>query len=105
MTREDIEKAAGAYSGSSLGFMDNPYVANKHKAFADGVEWRINSVWHDASEKPDENTNNKRLILIAHKADGDSSKLYYNLIYSHTYAYFCVSRWAYLKDLTPNTED
>ena len=53
MKREDIEKAAGDYSGSSLGFADNNSVMAKHKAFADGAEWRINSVWHDVSERPD----------------------------------------------------
>ena len=47
MTREQIEKAAGEYSGSVLGFKDNPVVMNKHKAFMDGAQWRINSVWHD----------------------------------------------------------
>ena len=47
MTREQIEKAASEYSGSVLGFKDNPVVMNKHKAFMDGAQWRINSVWHD----------------------------------------------------------
>ena len=47
MKREQIEKAAGEYSGSVLGFKDNPVVMNKHKAFMDGAKWRINSVWHD----------------------------------------------------------
>ena len=47
MTREQIEKAAGEYSGSVLGFKDNPVVMNKHKAFMDGAQWRVNSVWHD----------------------------------------------------------
>lgn len=47
MTREQIEKAAGEYSGSVLGFKDNPVVMANHKAFMDGAQWRINSVWHD----------------------------------------------------------
>ena len=47
MTREQIEKVAGEYSGSVFGFKDNPVVMNKHKAFMDGAQWRINSVWHD----------------------------------------------------------
>ena len=47
MTREQIEKAAGEYSGSVLGFKDNPVVMANHKAFTAGAEWRINSVWHD----------------------------------------------------------
>lgn len=47
MTREQIAKAAGEYSGSVLGFKDNPVVMNNHKAFMAGAQWRINSVWHD----------------------------------------------------------
>lgn len=47
MKKEDIEKAAGEYSGSILGFKDNPHVMKTHKAFADGAQWAINSVWHD----------------------------------------------------------
>ena len=54
MKRKDIEKAAGDYSGSSLGFTDNNSVMAKHKAFVDGAEWRINSVWHDAKDTPQE---------------------------------------------------
>lgn len=34
MTKEDIEKAAGDYSGSSLGFTGNNSVMANHKAFA-----------------------------------------------------------------------
>lgn len=52
MKKEDIEKAAGDYSGSSLGFADNNSVMAKHKAFADGAKWRINSVWHSTDELP-----------------------------------------------------
>ena len=47
MTREQIERAAGEYSGSVLGFKDNPVVMANHKAFTAGAQWRINSVWHD----------------------------------------------------------
>lgn len=33
MNRELVEKAAGEYSGSVLGFKDNPVVMAKHKYF------------------------------------------------------------------------
>lgn len=56
MKREDIEKAAKEeadklsclvyYGGSAISQED---VEN---AFVNGAEWRINSVWHDASEEP-----------------------------------------------------
>lgn len=51
MKREDIEKAVGDYSGSILGFTDNKSVMEKYKAFADGAQWRINSVWHDVDKE------------------------------------------------------
>ena len=44
MKREDIEKAAGEYSGSVLGFKDNPVVMAKHKAFTAGAEWHFDSL-------------------------------------------------------------
>ena len=31
--------------------------------FENGSEWRINSVWHDASEKPDKG----KLLIVDHK--------------------------------------
>lgn len=52
MKKEDIEKAAGDYSGSILGFTDNKSVMEKHKAFADGAQWRINTVWHYDKSMP-----------------------------------------------------
>lgn len=34
--------------------------------FKAGAEWRINSVWHDAREKPDKGKNfQKRIIICA----------------------------------------
>ncbi len=51
MRREDIEKAAGEYSGSILGFKDNPYVMKTHKAFADGANWYRKHLFHKTSEE------------------------------------------------------
>ena len=62
MTRERIERAAGEYSGSVLGFKDNPVVMNKHKAFMDGAQWRINSVWHKPSAYGEELTRNVEVV-------------------------------------------
>ena len=63
MKREDIEKAAGDYSGSILGFTDNKSVMEKHKAFVAGAKWRINSVWHDINEIPEDG----RIIVLLGK--------------------------------------
>lgn len=96
MKRDDIEKAAGDYSGSSLGFTDNNSVMAKHKAFVDGAEWRINSVWHDDTEKP----KSGELIIVE----------VYGKIWEYGKSDVCdtnhpAARWAYMKDLIPDTED
>ena len=100
MTREQIEKVAGEYSGSVFGFKDNPVVMNKHKAFMDGAQWRINSVWHDASEKPDKN----QLVLF------ECRKTYgrgYSVNFGENYDLLknVVLRWAYVIDLLPERKE
>ena len=101
MKREDIEKAAGDYSGSILGFTDNKSVMEKHKAFADGANWRINSVWHDVSECPDENE-----PTIIERENGKLSfhEKGYKGPWKYNVEQFRFKRWAYIKDLIPNYE-
>lgn len=92
MTREDIEKAAVNYDSRAVAF----------RAYVAGSEWRINSVWHDAKEKPDKG----KLLIVE---DIDSA---YDLVYltkskpweelSEKNHYM---RWAYIEDLIPNKED
>lgn len=70
--------------------------------FKAGAEWRINSVWHDAREKPD-----KGKLLIVEDIDGA-----YDLVYltkskpweelSEKDYYM---RWAYIEDLLPCEEE
>lgn len=102
MKREDIEKAAGDYSGSSLGFTDNNSVMAKHKAFVDGAEWRINSVWNDANKIPD-----KAELTLVEFPDGRIDIVYFHTIKSwrSMVKRNGTIRWAYVKDLIPNTED
>ena len=99
MTREQIEKAAGEYSGSVLGFKDNPVVMNKHKAFMDGAQWRINSVWHDADEEPDKN---QLVVFECRKIYGNG----YSVNFGENYVLMknVVLGWAYVKDLIPELE-
>lgn len=96
MKREDIEKAAGDYSGSILGFRDNTSVMEKHKAFSDGANWRINSVWHDATEKP------KLGELIIVEVYG---KIWDYGMYDVCDTIHPKARWAYIKDLIPEMEE
>lgn len=66
--------------------------------FKAGAEWRINSVWHDAREKPD-----KGKLLIVEDIDGaydfvysTKSKPWEELSEKNHYM-----RWAYVEDLIP----
>lgn len=100
MTREQIERAAGEYSGSVLGFKDNPVVMNNHKAFMDGAQWRINSVWHDASEKPDKN---QLVVFECRKTYGRG----YSVNFGENYDLLknVLLGWAYVIDLLPERKE
>ena len=101
MEREDIERAADIYANENRNRGNNvkPYSVVD---FISGAEWRINSVWHDAREKPD-----KGKLLIVEDIDGA-----YDLVYltkskpweelSEKDHYM---RWAYIEDLLPCEEE
>jgi hypothetical protein len=113
MKREDIEKVAKDYSIGKTYFRRNvlkevdadDYVLRKGNCSEDfiaGAEWRISSVWHDTSEKPD-----KGKMLIVEDIDGaydlvylTKSKPWEELSEKNHY-----TRWAYVEDLLPNMED
>lgn len=103
MKREDIEKAAGDYSGSSLGFADNNSVMAKHKAFADGAQWRINTAWHKVNEEPTE----KKVLVVIDEYGNISQSLF--MVGVDAWKDFVedadIVNWCYKEDLLPNTED
>ena len=103
MTREQIAKAAGEYSGSVLGFKDNPVVMNKHKAFMDGAQWRINSVWHNNSIRPGEDCD----VLVETKRgiEMDRYDIDYNELDNGTDWEADVIRGAYVEDLLPERKE
>lgn len=90
MKREDVEKAAVNYDSRLVAF----------RAFIDGAEWRINSVWHEGSEKPD--TDKGDLLVTVTDEFGKDVHFRQNAYYVIKYG--CV-RWAYINDLIPNTEE
>ena len=105
MNRELIEKAAGEYSGSVLGFKDNPVVMANHKAFTAGADWRINSVWHDATEKPKFGAT-KGVWIVRYFEHGMLSTTFvrkdewYELRKSNNF-----TKWAYQEDLFPERKE
>ena len=52
MKREQIEKAAMLFAGAGE-FGECTYNPDAKNGFMAGAHWRINSVWHDASEMPE----------------------------------------------------
>lgn len=99
MKREDIENAAKKeaenlaclvyYGGSAISQED---VEN---AFVKGAEWRIDSVWHDLNINTNKHDDVVLLLENGKIVDyNDNWEEYYSL----------VLKWAYKKDLLPNTE-
>lgn len=101
MTKKDIDKAAGDYSGSVLGFKDNPVVMAKHKSFMAGADWRIKSVWHSTDELP------KRSGFLAVLMDnGIMETMYYSVgIGFHEMTLKGYTSWAYVDDLLPERKE
>lgn len=94
MEREDIERAADIYANENRNRGNNvkPYSVVD---FISGAEWRINSVWHDASETPQHSG-----MLIAIKQDGTPIVCGpNNSNWKIAVRIFHIVRWAYIDDL------
>lgn len=105
MKREDIEKAAceesGTWAPNPIHFRDTYRRDDFEAGFYTGAEWRINSVYHKASEEPESGE-----IALA-ICEGNNPVICgpYHYDWETTVEYFNIIKWAYVKDLTPNTED
>lgn len=102
MTQEEIEKAAVdscVFENSIFNPGLTPYY---EQGFKDGAEWRIDSVWHDAKETP-----NERKFCLYILKDGSYGCGYYhkrdNTIWYEQFEN--VEKWAYFDDLIPFLED
>ena len=95
MERETIEKAADEYI-----HRDNTTGLTRKKSFIDGAQWRINSAWHDASEKYE-----IRLPSVVVFKNGraavylDLRDVTYDGLWDE------VKEYAYLKDLRPDRKE
>lgn len=98
MKKEDMMKAATLYADDVC---KGPRYKWGHEQvamvdFIEGAKWRINRVWHDATEKP----KSGELIIVE----------VYGKIWEYGKSDVCdtnhpAARWAYMKDLIPNTEE
>ncbi len=102
MTREEIEQEARAYSALIVGgprHIKDFYEREKYEAgFISGANWRIDSVWHDASEMPE-----NRFALVEYdcfpKGHG------FLIVPDPREVIKAITRWAYVEDLLPNMEE
>ena len=112
MTRkEQIEEAYQNFLGSGGGLHSNPWFA-----FKAGAEWADNnpnlkSIWHDASEEPQDK--NKQILSYSESfdyffmdfpnylivTDGGQDKTWETAVLRNK-----ISKWAYLNDLLPKTK-
>ena len=94
MNKETIDKAAWDYAES----IPQPDERRKYswEDFIAGARWRVNAAWHDAgTELPD----SRRDILVLFRGGGfemTDSGTRFDL-------WAAVSRWAYVRDLVPDT--
>ena len=102
MNREQIEKAArsNALDDMSLVGLHERAIAMKH--FANGAQWRINSVWHDRAEKAD---TSKELILMYSNGSVRVTLLNPNLTFDGFLSVDMFIKWAYVSDLLPEKKE
>ena len=110
MNRETIEKAARDYIQPKASIIPVMESIAKKEGFIAGADWRINSVWHEASEEPEKGD---EPIFVEYKdwgSDGSdymicNNKSDYNFMLKRNVPYCTVIRWAYVSDLLPDRKE
>lgn len=100
MTNEHIKQAATDFAEREYEISDTDK-DSLHKGFYHGALWRINSVWHDAKEVPQ---NKKEYIIIETKSyDGI---VRYDVLPARCYELHPFNeKWAYMSDLLPEGKE
>lgn len=96
MKQEQIEKEIDARLEEPDNDWDGIFNSGYSRGFREGAQWRINSVWHDASGKP---KLGELIIVEVYGKIWDYGK------YDVCDTIHPKARWAYMKDLIPNTEE
>ena len=105
MTREQIEKAAIKSADVEL---DDFECRGHRDGFIAGAQWRINSVWHDAIDKPERNRD-----FLYESARGwfgiNNTTKMAREVYPEKWDRFVegydVIRWVYIDDLLPERKE
>lgn len=98
MNKETIERAAEEYvMGNSASYV---------KCFEAGARWRVNAAWHSPEEEPKAD----ECIIVEKKLfEGkysyDCWKIDSGCAWDKESDYFCVTRWAYVRDLVPEGKE
>ena len=100
MKQEQIEKEIDARLEEPDNNWDGIFNSGYSRGFREGAQWRINSVWHDASEKPDKN---QLVVLECKKTYGKG----YSVNFGENYGLLknVLLSWAYMKDLIPERKE
>ena len=98
MKKEVIEKEIRSRLDEPDNEWDSIFNSGFSRGFSAATEWRINSVWHDASEMPE-----KKFALVEYdcfpKGHG------YLVVPDAREVIESITRWAYMDDLIPDTEE
>lgn len=103
MKKEDMMKAATLHADDVC---KGPRYRWGHEQFAmvdfiEGAKWRINSVWHDIKEMPE----NNRMILIIMQHDIPTVLGPDNTFFKEEVKDRQIHRWAYVDDLLPDRKE
>lgn len=101
MTKEDNIKEAQNYEYSLI-YSSISEQCDIKKAFVAGANWRINIVWHEVSERPDEN---EPTIIERENGKFSLHEKGYDGPWKYNVEQFNFKRWAYVRDLIPDKED
>lgn len=108
MTREQIEKAARMEMSSY--YADEEYPCDIKdiqsdfiEAFSKGAAWRINSVWHDKSERPE--IDRKILTYFGTKCFEIDFLCKEDFDWEYYADKSGIVRWAYIDDLLPERKE
>ena len=119
MTRKQIEKAANDYIGFPQEIDEGVGTTMRRKAFRDGAEWRIESVWHDEKVMPDRNLDKvlgcgedvilkpkyRQIFEICEVCWDEDEQKFYLSGERETFFIEDVEIWAYLDDLLPERKE
>lgn len=101
MTREQIEKAAREYSDV---IWNNDRARDISKiAYSVGAQWRINSVWHDAKERPE--IDRKLLTCFGSEYCEIDCLRKEDFDWEYYADKRGIVRWAYVEDLLPERKE